>query len=128
MNFIEFKNYIQKINKVDSFLLSDERDASVREADITYVEAELGVTLPTLYRQFVKEYGGGDFAFTNIFSCDKNGEWYIINRNKEANSYLPSNFIAISDDQSGGFYGYIINNNKCEDKVYYWDYQNRFKF
>jgi hypothetical protein len=125
MNFIEFKSYIDKLIKMDSFLFS-ERDAVVKESEIAGVEKELGVLLPKAYKQFVKAYGGGDFAYINIFSCDKDGEWYITSKNKEASSYLPPDFVAISDDQVGGFYGYIIKNNKCEDRIYYWDHENNF--
>jgi len=125
MKIIEFINIVDKKNKENPFLFEG-RDIVATEEDIQETEVKLGIILPQAYRDFVKKYGGGDFGYIDIFSANKKGYWYIVKHNQDFKHYLPKDFIAISDDQTGGYYGYKIVNHQCDEQVCYWHYDGGF--
>jgi len=61
------------------FRLSDS-DERVSEDKVVDVERLIGIVLPTSYRQFLMDYGGGDFGLVTIFSADAKGKWYLPDR------------------------------------------------
>jgi hypothetical protein len=124
MNLADFKIIVEEKRKLNPFWFNDETDALAVEDDITGTEKQLGLSLSKKYKEFLRYFGGGYFAFTNIFSADRGGEWYICEKNQEAESYLPDNFLAISDDEAGGLYGYVVTEGKCSEAIYYWDHES----
>ena len=122
MNLVDFISLVNQKKEENPFWFDDEPDTLAEDRIIAGVETKLGVVLPEKYKSFVKEFGGGYFAFTNIFSVDQDGEWYIVEKNNQARSYLPQNFVAISDDEAGGMYGYVVHEGVCGEGVYYWDH------
>lgn len=96
-----------------------ESDAPATEREITAVEASLGATLPDAYKSFLREFGGGYFAFGNVFSVSES-EWNIVRRNEDIS--IPG-FIAISDNGTGDYYGFKVSNGACGDEVYVWDHE-----
>ncbi len=124
MKLADFNTIVRQKKKDNPFWFEDEHEILAADDSIKNAENQLSVILPDTYKQFVKYYGGGYFAFTNIFSVDENGEWYIVEKNYDARSYLPNNFIAISDDETGGFYGYNVVDGKCNEDVFYWDHDS----
>lgn len=117
----DFKKIIDQKKKENPFWFEDTPDNLATDNNIQIIEDDLEALLPDSYKGFIKEYGGGYFGFTNIFSADQNGDWYIVDKNINAQFYLPQNFIAISDDETGGLYGYVVVDGKCKEEVYYWD-------
>jgi hypothetical protein len=124
MNLVDFKAIVEEQKKLNPFWFDDEADALAVENDIVSAERQLGLSFPEKYRGFLREFGGGYFAFTNVFSVDIDGAWYICEKNQEAKSYLPDNFLAISDDETGGFYGYVVTKGKLNEAIYYWDHES----
>lgn len=124
MNLADFIKKVDEKKKSNPFWFDDEPDSQAEDNQILDAEDRLGVRLPDRYKDFVRTFGGGYFAFTNIFSVDSDGEWFIVEKNDEARCYLPDNFIAISDDEAGGMYGYVIHEGQCSEKVYYWDHDS----
>ncbi|WP_338081271.1 SMI1/KNR4 family protein [Allochromatium vinosum] len=64
---------------------------------------------------------GGGFGFSNVFSADPDGEFYLPEKNKEAAKYLPSGLLAFSDDFAGGYYVLSVTDGRAEDPVLYWN-------
>ena len=84
------------------------------------------------------EFGGGYFGYTNILSLDINGEWYIGNTLKDCSDIFKNEFIPFTDDQTGGFYCFALQNNVVKDEEIYYvhingtilltDYKNFFDY
>jgi hypothetical protein len=96
-------------------------DRVATEATLIEIESKLGIQLPSDYREFLKGYGGGDFGFTNIFSADPESEWFLPKMQKAASVDLPEGLLAFSDDFSGGYYVFLVENGIAEHPVYYWN-------
>jgi hypothetical protein len=126
LEIFEFINIFNKKKQENPFLFEDTLDVVGTDLEIREVEQKLAVALPQSYKEFVKKCGGGDFGYIDIFSVNKQGCWYIVKNNQDFKHYLPKNFIAISDDQTGGYYGYKILKDKCEEQIFYWHYDGGF--
>jgi hypothetical protein len=92
------------------------------DTQITNVEKQLSVSLPKEYKNFVKMFGGGYFAFTKIFSVS-NGELNLIQQNNQINLINSHNFITVSENEVGDFYGFEIENGICSPKVKFYDHE-----
>ena len=66
------------------------------------------------------EFGGGYFAFANVFSVKIGSEWNIVQRNRMI--AIPD-FVATSDNGTGDYYGFRIVNGICDERVYLWDHE-----
>lgn len=117
MNFEEFKLVIETIKIEKPLWFELDSDSLLDNIQIKELEDYYQLELPIEYKQFLKEYGGGYFAFIVIFSGDKNSDWYIIKKNNELGLLKTYNFLAISDSETGDFYGFKVNNNKCETRI-----------
>lgn len=110
----------KRAGKPKLFLLAiPDRPATVGEIEL--VQGILGIELPSCYTAFLKEYGGGEFGLTNVFSADADGEFYLPKRQAEASMYLPRDLLAFSDDFSGGLYVLKVFGEKALDPVFYWN-------
>jgi hypothetical protein len=81
---------------------------------VAKVEAELGQTLPDEFKHFAVTFGGGYFGGVNISTLDEGSDWYVLSRpSLEVNG---RKMLVISDDESGGYYGFLsdgINFEQC---------------
>lgn len=122
MTFNEFreidKNYRQTKPKLFQLSFSDE---AASDAQLKEVENRVGLKLPQDYRNFLAEFGGGDYGLTNIFSANPEGEFYLPLKREELVGYLPPDLLAFSDDGAGGFYVLKINEQQAEPSVFYWN-------
>ncbi|MDD2971957.1 MAG: SMI1/KNR4 family protein [Lachnospiraceae bacterium] len=82
--------------------------------EIEAFEKRENVGLPEKYRQFLEIYGGGYFVFTNVFSLDANGDFYILG----CGSCPLEGYLAISDNGCGDLYVLKIENNSCLDQLF----------
>ena len=96
-------------------------DPPASEAQLAEAERAIGVRLPQTYRAFLREFGGGSFGLTTIFSADPKSEWYLPLRQGEAIRYLPEGLLALSDDFAGGNYVLKVMNGQAQEAVYYWN-------
>lgn len=96
-------------------------DVQASEDQLAAVEAKVGFELPKSYRTFLKEFGGGSFGLTTIFSADPGSEWYLPHRQVEISTYLPEGLLPFSDDFAGGLYVLKTNGEKAHDQVFYWN-------
>lgn len=96
-------------------------DPAASEEQLAEVERAIGVRLPQTYRLFLREFGGGSFGLTNIFSADPKSEWYLPLKQGQAARYLPEGLLAFSDDFAGGNYVLKVMNGQAQDAVSYWN-------
>lgn len=117
MNFEEFEKIFKEIIAAKPLWLEGEMEPLATKEQISIVESKLGVKLPSQYAEFVKRIGSGYFGYTNIFSVNEIGEWYLPEKMKQLN--FSDDFVPITDDETGGYYGFKISDGGCEEGVYY---------
>ena len=97
-------------------------DSAASEADVSEVEKAIGATLPQSYKQFLREFGGGEFGLTNVNSADRGSDYYLPRKQEEAKSYLPAELLPISDDYAGGLYVLKVEHGgAATEPVHYWN-------
>lgn len=122
MNINDFNVLITMQKKSKPILFGLDSDKIADEEDIELVEEFYNIKLPSSYKEFVHEYGGGYFAHSTIFSCDSSSDFYII-RNNPKEFVKEYNFIAIADLETGDLAGYHICNNTCDVKISIYDHE-----
>jgi SMI1-KNR4 cell-wall len=88
-----------------------------RESDVTRVEAKLGYALPEQFKHFATTFGGGYFGGVNISTLDEHSDWYVLSRPPIKFDDLP--MLIVSDDEAGGYYGFVLRNGACESDINY---------
>jgi hypothetical protein len=83
---------------------------------VELLEGQLGATLPDDFRAFLTEFGCGYFGKLIVFSARPESDWYLLKRTQPT---LPSAFVAVSDDEAGGFYGFQLAGETCLPEVLY---------
>ncbi len=120
MNDIEFYKKFQEINlKHPSWCSKEFMDSPCALSDIHFFEKKIGLSIPSSYRAFLTKIGGGYVGFVNVFSMIEGSEWNLSDRN-EGLGLLPK-FLAISDDETGGYYGFKMYGSSYEEGIYYLD-------
>lgn len=120
MEFESFEKLVSELKATKPVWFGLESDPPATEAELASAETLLGVRLPDKYHSFVKKFGGGYFAFGNVFSVSSSSDWNIVTRNEMRNI---SNFIAVSDNGTGDQYGFRVDGDHCEEQVYFWDHE-----
>lgn len=122
MTIDEFRNVDAnwRIKKPKLFSISTP-DAPASDYQLSEVESALGFKLGYKYRAFLKEFGGGRFGLTTIFSAVLGSEWYLPNRQADCASYLPTGYLAFSDDFAGGLYVFCVEAERAGEQVFYWN-------
>jgi hypothetical protein len=95
-------------------------DPPASDVRIAEVESLLGVNLPCKYRQFLRNFGGGIFGLTNVFSAYPGSDFYLPSRCADSRSYLPAGVVPFSDDGTGGLYVMKLSGTALAEPVFYW--------
>ena len=119
MNFKEFCECVCETEEKHPnwFALNSDPPADINK--IHEVESKLKVKLPEKYKQFLNKFGGGEFAFVNIFSVEPLSDYNVALQNSK---WQIENFVSISDDQTGGIYGYKIEAGQLSEKIHFWSF------
>ena len=117
MNIATFDAIVQELKARKPMWFAGDAEPLATDEEIDHAEAELGVRLPSQYKDFVHRYGGGYFGFTNVFSVNQSSEWYIVSKW----DLLPPkvDFVPVTDDETGGYYGFLVSGDVCSEEVYY---------
>lgn len=94
MDFNDFSEVVEETRLKYPVWFGLDSDPIGTDDDISKIENRLSVIFPEEYKRFVKTYGGGCFAFTNIFSLNKDSEWHITERNITIGLLYSHNFMA----------------------------------
>lgn len=121
----DFQRLVEQKRQRNPIWFALDADPAADAASIEAAEARMGVRFPDELRVFWREYGGGYFAFTNVFSVDPNSEWNIEVRNEKLSPELRRWFIAISDPGTGDYYGFRVNDGTTVPAVSVFDHDSR---
>lgn len=119
----EFRALVEGVRRAHPTWFDLPTDQRPSDAQIADHQERLGVTLPEAYVDFVKEFGGGDFAFLRVYSMDVTSDLNIVVKN-DVDWLRRSDFIAVSDNGCGDYYGFPAVNGKCSDTVVLLDHES----
>src|SRR4051812_12283567 len=117
MDESQFSQLVAKARQSKLFWCDGEADPPATDAQINLAEEQIGARFPDEYTFFVKQFGGGYFAYANVFSVFPDSKWNLNAINKKYR--LRENFVAVSDDQCGGYYGFIRDGNVLSKESFY---------
>lgn len=124
MEFSAFLSIVSEAKVKKPVLFALETDPPATEVDISGAEARLSVQFPLEYKDFLRRFGGGFFGFTNVFSVLASSPWYVVDRNFASGVPLQE-FLAISDNGVGDYYGFSVANAVCGSHVAFLDHETR---
>lgn len=122
MDFEAFKELVEKIKNEHPVWFGMDSDEIPYEAAVTEAEVKLGVKLPTDYKKFISEYGGGYFAFSNVFSLEDGSDWHLVDQNYKYDA-IREGHVLVSENGFGDFYGFKVVDGVCETKIYFYDHE-----
>ena len=96
-------------------------DRPATEEELRAVERSLGIVLCESYKQFLKHFGGGHYGCSDIGSADPKSEYYLAKINERKFRNMAENFLVISDDGTGGYYGMVIEDGVAKEAICYND-------
>ncbi|MBD0384824.1 SMI1/KNR4 family protein [Paenibacillus sedimenti] len=123
MNFNEFMFNVDDIKSKNPIWFMLDSDPVGTDNQIKVTQLHLSLSLPEEYKVFIKTFGGGFFAFVNIFSVNKESNWNIVEQNNRLGLKNSHNFLAISDSGTGDFYGFEIVNGVCSPAIKVYDHE-----
>lgn len=116
MNNEHFEKLIKKAMAEKPSWFGDlEPPATVKE--IAAAEQSIGVKLPHEYKYFANNIGAGYFGKINISSLKIGSEWFRADAILQLSD--DQKFYVLTDDQTGGFYGFIVGTERCGDEILY---------
>ncbi|WP_071872203.1 SMI1/KNR4 family protein [Atopomonas hussainii] len=122
MDFEAFKELVEKTKNDHPVWFGLEPDESPDDAAVTEAEERLGARLPTDYKNFIFEYGGGYFAFSNVFSLEERSDWNLVDQNYKYDA-IRKGHVLISENGSGDFYGFKVVDGVCDPKICFYDHE-----
>jgi hypothetical protein len=116
----EFRSLVSSLRAENPIWFALETDPPATEQQIRAAEERLNVTLPESYKSFLREYGGGYFAFGNVFSVAEGSDWNIEARNGE---HGVDELIAFSDNGVGDYFCFRTKDGRCGEQVVFLDHE-----
>ena len=121
----DFDKIIDETKQAHPFWFElSEKNERIPYGDISQVEELKCLIFPEQYKRFISKYGVGEFAFTNVYSPLIIGDWSLW-ESKESYS-LPNEFIPISDNGAGDYLGFVAQNGKCSEELYWADHEQGY--
>jgi len=118
----EFARLVEDSREQHPFWFEGDRETPTTESELLAFEAQARCALPVEYKYFATRYGCGDFAFTNILSV-RDGSRSIARAQCDG----PANFLPISENGCGDYYGFLIEDKACNGAVYFADHEENYK-
>ena len=116
----EFRVVAEKMRAAHPMWFDLPSDAPPSQDEIDEIERQLNLTLPSDFVWFLKEYGGGDFAFATIYSADRGSRSHLLRRQEDVQ---PSDFVAVTDNGAGDLFGFRADDGVLGDEVYFFDHE-----
>lgn len=122
MNTKDLIDFIsKKMKEKPGFFMFRDSEPQVNLNEINEIENRLAAKLRNSYIEVLRNFGGGTFAFGEIFSISPDSVFYVLNE-YEKYKFIPGFFYPISSDGVGGYYGFIKDKDVFKDEIYYLDY------
>lgn len=123
MTLDEFRRVVEEARAAHPQWFALPPDAAPEEDEVVVQSAQLGVQLPTEYLDFLREFGGGDFAFLAVYSMDRASDLNIVTKN--AVPWLErTDFVAVADNGAGDYYGFAVSGGRCGSEVLLLDHES----
>jgi hypothetical protein len=119
MTHEEFAALVERLRAAHPVWFDLDSDAPASEEQLAAIEAELGARLPADFRWFLATYGGGDFAFGELYSADPSSHVRL----PEMQAGLPARFVAFTDNGAGDRYGFPVRDGEARDEVLVHDHE-----
>ena len=112
------------------------------EADIAYVEQQLGIRFPRSFREMMIDYHGAyarekdvfdtadekGKAFNNFVTFFSNDRYsYILRVMDNISDRLPGNAVPFARDPGGNYLCFRYSDSSNEPEVWYWDHELAFE-
>ena len=124
MNLDDFRTLAEKTKQEHPIWFELESDPQASDAEIAAAESALGCEFPNAYKEFVKEFGGGLFAFSNVFSMSEDSYWYVVLKNQREGWPRDVPFLAVSENGTGDYYGFRVQDGRCAPEVAFYDHDD----
>lgn len=122
MEFEAFKELVDKTKNDHPVWFGIESDENPNADAVADAEGKIGAKLPNEYKDFIFEYGGGYFAFSNVYSLEAGSNWNLVDINFKYDD-IRNGYVLISENGSGDFYGLKVVDGVCESKIYFYDHE-----
>ncbi|MET8151795.1 SMI1/KNR4 family protein [Actinoplanes sp. NPDC049668] len=98
------------------FALIEGRTATADE--ITAVELRMGVILPSKYKAFMRNYGGGMFGFVDLLPviAEPGDDDLLAVNDRE---FSDRGFVAVAPVGTGDYWGFPVAGGRCHDEVWF---------
>lgn len=116
MNKREFEELIQKVKAKNPRIFGLGSDCYPTVEDVKMMEKYYNIVFPESYKDFLLQYGGGYFAFTIVYSFDKQSCFYV-KSNVSPDFVMDNKIFPVIDFETGDLAGFKVNNGKCEDTI-----------
>ncbi|MDE5778889.1 MAG: SMI1/KNR4 family protein [Lachnospiraceae bacterium] len=124
MNKREFEELIQRVKIKNPRIFSLDSDCKSTIEDVELIEKYYNIVFPKSYLEFLLQYGGGYFAFTVVYSFDKQSPFYV--RNNVSTEFVNDNsFFPVIDFETGDLAGFKIFNGICEDSIMLYNHEEK---
>lgn len=122
MDFKAFRELVEKTMSDHPVWFGIESDESPTDTMIAEAEKRLSVELPEDYKNFINAYGGGYFAFSNVYSLEVGSDWNLVDVNYKYDT-LRKGFVLFSENGAGDFYGFKVESDGCKSEIYFFDHE-----
>lgn len=116
MNIHNFVELIQETKVKRPKIFSLDADCKANAEDICMIEAYYDLQLPSSYKEFLMQFGGGYFAFVVVYSLDAHSDFFL-KKNADPEFVKANNFLPVVDFETGDLAGFRIVNGACEAQM-----------
>ena len=120
MDFKVFKEVVKKVQIKTPFLFELGHDNIPTAEDIIAFQKQHKILFPEKYIQFLSNFGGGYFGYTNIYSLDRDSHFFVFNHNPS----ILEDLLFIADNGCGDSYAFRIQNSRCSEEIVFYDHEN----
>ncbi len=123
MELSEFNSYVINAKNKNPIWFELEHDDPPSLSEIESTQQTLGIEFCPKYIEFLYEYGGGYFAFAEVYSLDANSEFYIAKYNSRE-SIVEFGYVVLSDNGAGDLYIFSVSEGKASSEVYLLEHES----
>ena len=101
-------------------LLELEHDNIPTMEEVIAFQEQHQIVLPEKYIQFILNFGGGYFGCANIYSLDKNSDFFIFKHNPS----IVKDILFMADNGCGDYYAFRVEDGKCREDIIFYDHED----